>query len=121
MALFGTEERRKIGRVFTVLTTCSGDDAATAADLMCRDPKATILLGAACGFTAGTIARGATSTKAAEAVEAWPPASAITSARLAGAYRAKLFCSTVVDQIADPGIESIPESAKNILRAVGQG
>ena len=115
----GAQGRGKIERVFVVLASCSGKDAWTATGLMCRDPQAIILLGSACGFNTGISAMGATASKAGEAVAAWPPASGITSAALAGAQRAKRFCSTLIEQIAGSGIHSIPANIKAILKTGG--
>jgi|GEM_PF-6137397 len=119
MPVVGTEARRKIERVFVVLAGCSGNDARTATGLMCGDPGAIILLGSACGFTTGIHAMGATTSKAAEAVKAWPPAPAITRVALAGAHRAKRFCLALIEQITGSDIHSIPENIKAILRAGG--
>lgn len=107
-------DREKVAKLVQILVHCSSSNARKAADNICQDPEAVMLLGAACGLSSVVAIEGFEATKVAAVVQAWPLA--ITAAIFTGAsaYAAQRFCSSVVSQ----GASAITSFSKNDIRSL---
>jgi hypothetical protein len=90
----------KVKELVQILMDCSDADADTASKAICKSPEAVILLGAACGLSTYVATTGATTAKAAAAVQVWPAAIGAGALSGAGLLAAKRFCGAMLKQSA---------------------